>query len=383
MVHPLDDLSADWAASSEKWTRYPGKIGAFVAEMDFGTAPPVTAALLRAVERGELGYVSRGVAEEMARATAGWMLEEYGWAVEPDRVRPVGDVLAGLQATVEHFTSPGSPVIVPTPAYMPFLTLPPVLGREVLEVPLRVVDGRYVHDLQALDAAFSAGGELLVLCNPHNPTGRVFDRDELLAVAELVARHGGRVFADEIHAPLVGPGRRHLPYADVSPVAAGHTITATSASKAWNMPGLKCGQLVLTADADLERWDAVGGRTQNLTGTLGAIAATVAYDQGREWLAEVKEYLRGNETLLRRLLAERLPEVGYIPPEGTYLAWLDCRTLGLTSPQEFFLHEADVALTDGAACGRAGRGFVRLNFALPRPLLEQAVERMAGALARR
>ncbi|WNV77142.1 MalY/PatB family protein [Geodermatophilus sp. DSM 44513] len=371
------------ARGSLKWTLYPEAIGMFVAESDLGTAPAVAEALHTAVAGGVLGYLPPGLLTGMAEAYAGWSADRYGWAVPPERVRPVADVLAGLAAAVEHFSRPGSPVVLPTPAYMPFLTLPAVLGREVIEVPMARDGDRYVYDLDALDAAFRAGGHLLVLCNPHNPIGRVLEPAEMTAVAEVVDRHGGRVFSDEIHAPLVFPGSRHVPYASLGDVPAGHAVTATSASKAWNLPGLKCAQLVLSNAADAELWARIGLHAEHGASTLGVVANTAAYTGGAQWLDELLVHLDGNRRLLADLVAELLPGVRYTPPEGTYLAWLDCRELDLTEPGAFFLDRAGVALTDGALCGAAGAGFVRLNVATPRPVLTRAVEQMAAALAAR
>jgi cystathionine beta-lyase len=201
----------------------------------------------------------------------------------------------------------------------------------------------------------------------------------MLAIAAVVQRHGGRVFSDEIHAPLVYPGRRHVPYASLSPVTAGHTLTATSASKAWNLAGLKCAQVVLSNDADRETWSRVGKLAEHGAATLGVVANTAAYAEGGPWLADVLSYLDGNRRLLGEHVAELLPGVGYTPPEGTYLGWLDFRDTGPADPAPYFLERAGVAMTDGALCGDAGRGFGRLNFALPRPILRAAVERIAAA----
>jgi cystathionine beta-lyase len=376
----IEDLRA---AGSLKWSGFPGAIGAWVAEMDFGTAPPITRALQDAVGLGAFGYLPEAVGRRMSEAYAHWSSTEYGWDVDPADVRPLADVIAGLQAAIEFFSAPGSPVIVPTPAYMPFLVVPPALGREVIEVPMATRDGRYGYDLDALDAAFRAGGDLLVLCNPHNPIGRVLERAEMVAVAEVVERNGGRVFSDEIHAPLVFPGHRHVPYASVSAVTAGHTVTAASASKAWDLPGMKCAQLVLSNDADRAVWSEVGTLAEHGAATLGVIANTAAFTAGRPWLDEVLGYLDGNRRLLTELVAEHLPGVRLTPPEGTYLAWLDCRALDLAAPGEFFLAEAGVALVDGSRCGVAGQGFVRLNTATPRPVLVRLVEQLGAALARR
>jgi cystathionine beta-lyase len=366
-----------------KWSLFPEAIGSFVAEMDFGTAPAVTEALHAAVDTPVFGYLPPALLQGMSEAYATWSADRYGWTVPPERVRPVADVLAGLAAAIEHFSRPGSPVVLPTPAYMPFLTLPPALGREVLQVPMARDGDRYVYDLDALDAAFRAGGHLLVLCNPHNPIGRVLEPAEMTAVAEVVERHGGRVFSDEIHAPLVYEGHRHVPYAALGDVPAGHAVTATSASKAWNLPGLKCAQLVLSNDADADLWARVGSHAEHGASTLGVVANTAAYTGGAGWLDDVLAYLDDNRRLLADLVAEHLPGVRYTPPEGTYLAWLDCRELDLPEPGAFFLQRAGVALTDGLLCGVAGTGFARLNVATPRPVLEQTVERMGAALAAR
>ena len=378
---------------SHKWSKGgPGVIGAFVAEMDFGVAPPIEAALLDVVRRADFGYLSQRAVTDMAVACAAWQRDRYGWDVDPDRVRPLPDVITGLAAAIEVFSRPGSPVILPTPAYMPFLTVPGSLGRQIIQVPMAADGGRPVFDLDGIDAAFKRGGHLLVLCNPGNPVGRVYGRDELTAVARVVEANGGRVFADEIHAPLLYPGGTHVPYASLGAAAAAHTVTGTAASKGWNLPGLKCAQLLLTSDRDAATWAERGSTYEHGASTPGVHATTAAYREGGPWLDDAVAYLDGSRALLARLLAEHLPEIGYRPPEGTYLAWLDCRTLfadpalptgagtGDASPAEFFLAKARVLLTDGAACGVAGRGHVRLNFATPRPILAEIVRRLADAV---
>ena len=371
------------ARGSWKWTAgRPGVIGAFVAEMDFGVAPPVEAALLDAIRRADFGYLTEQVAAEMADACARWQRDRYGWDVDPGRIRPLPDVISGLMAAITVFSRPGSPVILPTPAYMPFLTYPRSAGREIIQVPMLSDGGRYALDIDGIDAAFKRGGHLLVLCNPCNPVGRVFTAGELLAVAEVVAANDGRVFADEIHAPLIYPGPAHIPYASLSPVTAAHAVTGAAASKGWNLPGLKCAQLLLTNDADADAWADRGFTFEHGASTPGARATIAAYRDGGPWLDDVVRYLGGNRALLAALLAEHLPQAGFLPPEGTYLAWLDCRALdwsALASPADLFLARAQVMLTDGAACGEGGGGHVRLNFATPRPVLAEIVHRMAAA----
>ena len=368
-----------------KWTYAgPDVLGAFVAEMDFGTAPAVEAALRDVIARRDYGYLSPAAVAGMAQACATWLREQHGWDVPAERIRPMADVIKGLETAITVFSRPGSPVILPTPAYMPFLSVPPLLGREIIQVPMATQDGRLVLDLDGINAAFRAGGHLLILCNPCNPVGRVYTGAELAAVSEVVARHGGRVFADEIHAPLVYPGHRHIPYASVSARAAAQAITATSASKGWNLPGLKCAQIILTSEQDAETWAAVSRLTEHGASTPGVRANTAAFASGGGWLADVVGYLDGNRVLLAELLAGHLPGAGYQPPEGTYLAWIDCRPLGLgDSPGEFFLDKAGVMVNDGPAFGEAGRGHIRLNFATPRPVLTEIVRRLGAALASR
>ena len=372
------------AAGGLKWSRYGDALGAFVAEMDFGTAPVVTRSLQASLERGRLGYLTQADAADMARACAAWLAHRYDWAVPPAWITPLADVVASLQVAIEQFSPPGSPVVLATPAYMPFLTVPAALGRELIEVPMVDRDGRMTYDLAGIAAAFEAGGRLFVHVNPHNPLGRVFSVEEQLALADVVTAAGARVLADEIHAPLVHPGAVHRPYASLTPETARHTVTATSTSKAWNVPGLKAAQLILSNPEDVEHWERVGALYAHGASTPGVLAATAAYDSGADWLDGVLDYLDGNRRFLAELLAEHLPEVGYTPPEGTYLAWLDCRRLHLPgSAGAFFLERAGVALVDGPECGAPGAGHARLNFATPRPVLATIVERMGTAVRAR
>lgn len=366
---------------SLKWTTFPDVIGAFVAEMDFGVAPAIRDALADAVDRGLTGYLPGHLAENLAAATATWYRDRYGWDVPAARVHHVPDVIAALETVIDRFTAPGSAVIVPTPAYMPFLTVPQMHGRRVIEVPSIPVEGRMTMDLAAIGRAFDDGAGLLVLCNPHNPLGTVFTPDELAAVARVVEEKGGRVFSDEIHAPLVYSPARHVPYASISPAAAGHTVTAASASKAWNLAGLKCAQVILSNDADAAAWEEFGFWAGHGTSTLGVVANIAAYTSGAGWLDEVTEYLDGNRRLLAELVARHLPQARMTVPEGTYIALLDLRAYGVEGdPAAWFRDHAGVAMTDGAACGQAGVGHMRFVFALPRPLLREAVERIGAAL---
>lgn len=356
-----------------------GVLAAWVAEMDVDLAPPVRAALHAAVDAGATGYPPPDHLTGLPAATAAWCRTAYGWAVDPADVRPVLDVLHGLALALTVLDPGGGPVVLPTPAYPPFFAVLERTGRPVVEVPLHRRGAGYSLDLDAIDAALARGARTVLLCSPHNPTGTVFPADDLRALAGIVERHGARVVSDEVHAPLTHPGHRHTPYASVAP---GHAVTLLSASKGWNVPGLKCAQVVLTADGDAARWETVPAPERGAT-PLGTAANTAAYAEGGPWLAALHDELAANRALLERLLAGLLPELVAAESAATYLTWLDCTATGLADPAAFFLEEARVALSDGAAFGAAGRGCVRLNHATSPAVLTEIVERMADALRRR
>ena len=370
------------ARGSFKWTAPgPDGFGAAVAEMDFGAAPAILDALAALSDTANFGYLPRYLADELAAACAEFQKRRFGWDVDPAQVHHVPDVIKALEIAITRFSRPGSPVILPTPAYMPFLTVPGFLGREIIQVRMLDQDGSFRFDLDAIEDAFRAGGHLLIFCNPYNPLGRVFTREEMTRLAEVVGRHGGRVFADEIHAPLVYPGLRHVPYASTSDAAAGHALTATSASKAWNLPGLKCAEVILTNEPDRQAWEEMGFFASHGASNPGVVANIAAFRHGEAWLDEVLAYLDDSRHLLADLLGRHLPQLRYRPPEGTYLAWLDCTAMDLpASPGELVTERAHVTVIDGPACGDGGAGSFRLNFATPHPVLAEIVERIAAVL---
>jgi len=370
------------ARGSFKWAAAgPDGLGAAVAEMDFGAAPPILDALAGLSAAANFGYLPPQLADELAAACAEFGKRRYGWDLDPALIHPVPDVLKALEIAITQFSRPGSPVILPSPAYMPFLSLPRFLGREIIQVPMRDDAGFFTLDLDAIEAAFRAGGHLLIFCNPYNPLGRVFTRDEMTELTSVVDRHGGRVFADEIHAPLVYPGQQHVPYAASSDAAAAHTLTATSASKAWNLPGLKCAQVILTNEHVQQRWEKIGFFASHGASNPGVVANIAAYRHGEAWLNEVVAYLDDSRRLLADLLRRHLPQVRYRPPDGTYLAWLDCTAMDLPdSPGRLVTGRRRITVVDGPAFGTGGAGSFRFNFATPQPILAQMVEHIAAAL---
>ena len=355
-THPFDRRSRDQLErpSSRKWSLHPGTIGAWVAEMDFGTAPVVTEALHRAIDDETLGYLSpadrRRDGSRHGRRGCG---SEYGWDVDPERVHPVSDVMAALRVAVEEFSPAGSAVIVPTPAYMPFLTYLPRSGVRWWRCPGAVDDGRWPHDLDAIDAAFAAGARTLVLCNPHNPTGEVLAAHELEAIALIVERHGGRVFADEIHAPIRFGGRRHVPYASVSEAAAAALRHRHERLEGVEHPGPQGG----AADHLERRRRAALPPLRLRRRARGVDPRRHRLDRrvrARRRVARERHPLpRGQpRDPRRRSCARELPGARFSAPDATYLGWIDVRELGIHgSPADFFRDRAGVALTDGALCG--------------------------------
>lgn len=380
MTHPLDALTPDQLREriSVKYRYFPPDVlPAFVAEMDTPLAPPVAEALIAAVRRGDTGYPTpAGLPDAFAEFAA----RRYGWSPDPARIRMISDVMSGMLEVLQVITEPGAAIVVNTPVYHPFFFWLPHIGRRVVQSPLRATDHGYRLDLDRLERDFGAGAAAYLLCNPHNPTGTVFTEAELHAVADLAERYRVRVVADEIHAPLVYPGNRHVSFGSLPGDAAERAVVAVSASKAWNLAGLKAALLVAGPKAwqDLER---ISMELSYHTGILGVVASEAAFRHGEPWLGQLLGDLDRNRSLLAERLAAELPEVGYRPPDATYLAWLDCRRLALPGdPAETFLEYGKVAVNSGPTFGEGGEGFVRLNLAMSAGRLTEAVRRMAVAV---
>lgn len=362
-----------------KWTGIDQDVlGAWVAEMDYGLAPAISTALHDAVDRGDTAYFYPDIERGTAVAASDYWSDEFGWKVEPQMVFPVPDVIEGIRRAITHLTDPGTPVVLHTPVYFPFFSMVERAHRELIQLPsARNDDGRYSIDLAGLDRAFEGGAGSLVLCNPWNPTGRSFSEDELDEIVAIADSHGARIISDEIHAPLSYAGTKHVAAASRAPET---VVTVTSASKAWNLPGLKCGQIVLTNPDDSVRWRSYYTPDKVGVGTFGLIANAAAYEGGRQWLSDVMVTLTENRELLGELIESHLPDVGYVEPDATYLAWLDFGRHGLDDPAAFLVENAGVALTGGGPFGVGGEGHARLNFATYPHILAEVLERIAGAL---
>jgi cystathionine beta-lyase len=365
-----------------KWNYFgPDVLPLWIAEMDFPTAPAVLDGVRACVANEEFGYppVGEGV---LPRATADWCRRRYGWDVSPEWVRVVPDVLKGLEVVIKFLTRPESPVVLPVAAYMPFFDTLQVTGRQRVEIPMvQQGSGRYAMDLEALATAFASGAGSVILCNPSNPLGTAFSKEELRAIVDIAAGHDARVIADEIHGPLVY-GRPHVAAASVSDTAAETVVTLMSASKGWNLPGLMCAQVILSNDRDVRDWDRINMLHKMGVSTVGIRANIAAYDRGGAWLDELLVYLQANRDHLARTLPDVIPGLKVNTPEATYMSWVDFRALNLpTEPAEHLLSKAKVALSPGIPFGATvSSGFARLNFGTTRAILDRAIEAMAAAV---
>jgi cystathionine beta-lyase len=365
---------------SYKWRAHPADvIPAFVAEMDVSLATPVTRALGDAIAAGDTGYATPD--PELAEAVASFHHARFGWDLDAADVRLIPDVMAGVREILRHAVPTGSGVVINTPAYPPFFHHIRETRCRVVEAPLARAGTGWALDLDAVEAAFTTGAAVYLLCNPHNPTGLVLTAEELVHIAELAERFRVLVLADEIHAPLTLAGARHVPFLSL-PAAQACGIALVSASKAWNLPGLKCAQLVTASESLRALVRRLPEELVYGAGNLGAIASIAAYRDGGPWLEQLLVLLDRNRRLLVDLLADRLPGIGYAPPQATYLAWLDCTRLELAGePASAFLRKGKVALRPGPDFGSIGTGWVRATIATAPEILAEIVERMRAALA--
>jgi cysteine-S-conjugate beta-lyase len=382
MGNSFEDLDLDRLRRrrSEKWRLHPPDVlPAFIAEMDYDLAEPVLAALRSAIELNDCGYANAsGLGEAFARFAAA----RHGWAVDPGRVHLVPDVMAGVETILQLTTGPGAGVVINTPVYPPFFEHIANAGRRVVEVPLVRQDGRWELDFDGLEAAFAAGARGYLLCSPHNPTGRVFSAADLERIGSLAERYGVTVVSDEIHASLALPGARHTPFVSLGGAAAEHGVTLASTSKAFNVAGLKGAVAVAGSASTQAVLDRLPAACQYGAGLLGVLASEAAWNAGDDWLDALIRQLDHARAEFGRLLARRLPGAGYVPPEASYLAWVDCSGLGLgPEPAEAFLRRGRVALGRGLDFGAPGDGFVRVTIGTSSALLAGIVDRMAATVA--
>jgi cystathionine beta-lyase len=381
MIYDFDQTTNRRGSDSIKW-RYYGQdvLPLWVADMDFESSEPVIQALHQRVEHGVFGYCMEP--PELRSVFVERLRYLYDWQVSAESLVFLPGVVTGFNLATRAVTSAGDGVLVQTPVYYPILYAPGNAACTLDEMELtHVGDGRYEIDFDAFEAAITKRTRIFILCNPHNPVGRVFRPQELERMAEVCLSHDIVICSDEIHSDLVFEGRCHTPIASLDPSIARHTITLMAPSKTYNIAGLHASVAIIPDKELREQFQAAGaGLVPRLT-TLAYTAALAAYRDSQPWLDQVLRYLQANRDFLCQYVDEHLAGIRTSKPEGTYLAWLDCRQAGLPeNPHKFFLQDAKVALNDGATFGRGGEGFVRLNFGCPRSTLVEALERMRNSL---
>ena len=384
----FDEPIDRWESDSGKWHVYgEDVIPMWVADMDFASPRAVVQALQERAAHGVFGYPCSASSEpkytmEMRSVIVERMERLYGWQVQPEEIVFLPGVVTAFNLACHTLAAPGGGVLVQPPVYHPMLHAPGHAGMQRQEAPLtRCPDGSYEIDFDEFEAAISDQTRLFLLCNPHNPVGRVFRRDELLRMAEICLRKGVAICSDEIHCDLLFEGHRHIPIASLDKEISRNTVTLMAPTKTFNIAGLQY-SFAIVQDKELrQKLEQAKHGLVMWVNLVGMTAALAAYRDGQEWLDQVLGYLEANRDFLFDYVQANLPQLKMFRPEGTYLAWMDCRNSGIQgNPYEYFLKEAGVALNDGVTFGKGGDGFVRLNFACSREVLREALERMKTAL---
>lgn len=384
MKYNFDRIIERRNTDSVKWRVFEEDVlPLWVADMDFSAPKPVIEALTKRVEHGIFGYAIDS--QELKETITAMLARRFNWKVTVEDILFTPGVVVGFNLGCQSLAGKGDGVLIQTPVYPPFLRAAANGGFMQQEMELtRSNDGSYSVDFDQFSHSITPQTRAFLLCNPHNPVGRVYAKPELERMAEICLRNRIRIVSDEIHGDLIFKGHQHLPIASLAPEIAQNTITLMAPSKTYNIAGLDFSFAVIQ-NPDLRRGyeEAKRGVSGGVT-FMGMTAALAAYREGQEWLEQVLDYMEGNRDFLLKYLRSEMPEITAGCPEGTYLAWLDCRALGLNeAPCEFFLREARVGLNDGAAFGRGGEGFVRLNFGCPRSVLARALDQMKAALRKR
>lgn len=382
MTFDFDTLLDRTGSGSKKWSRYPNEVlPMWLADMDFAVAPAILHALQQRIAHPSFGYSQ--ATDELRHTLVDYLWHTYAWRVEPQALVFLPGIEPGVSMALRALVQPGAGVIVQTPNYPPLRQAASHWQLPSIELPFQPdAQGDYYTDLPALRQALSSAGALL-LSNPHNPLGKTFPASELAAIGHACVAHNALVISDEIHADLQLDGHRHVPIASLDPQFAQHTVTLMSASKAYNIAGLKTAFAVIQNPQLREHFDRARAGMVDSVNALGLEATRAAYADAKPWLSELLAYLQGNRDYLIDTLRTQLPGITLPTPQSTYLAWLDCSALGLEDPQRFFLEHARVALSAGVEFGAAYTQFARLNFGCPRPLLEEGLARLEHSLRAR
>lgn len=367
-----------------KWQKYGDDIlPLWVADMDFPIADVIKDALRAHIDTNNFGYPPEDGLPGLKEATLARLASKHNWQVKPEELGLINGIVPSLYLSVMALSSYGDEVLIPCPVYGPITAAVEKTGRKGVRVPLVQENGSYVFDMDAFESAVTPATRILMLCHPHNPIGRAFTRDELEALAAFALKHRLWVISDELHSDLVFSGSKHIPFASLNDEIAQRTLTVFGPTKTFNIAGLKIGFIVSQNPKLLEAFNALAGGLMGKPNSMAQAATMAAFTQGDAWLAETLAYLQANRDFVANYLQKEMPYVNYTPPEATYLAWLDFRHYKLENPETFALEEAKVALNDGGWFGSTGSGFLRLNFATSRSIINEALERICVALKAR
>lgn len=352
----------------------------WVADMDFEVPEAVQNALIKRAEHGIFGYTLTD--EKVNETIQIWLNSKHDWEIEKDWLTYSPGVVPTLHTVIEALTSPEDQVLIQTPVYPPFYQVVKKHNRTLVKNPLQLENGRYEIDFNDLEEKLASGVKAFILCNPHNPVGRVWQKDELQKMADLCMKHDVLIISDEIHSDLVYPGYKHIPVASLSKEIEANTITCMAPSKTFNLAGLQA-SYIITPDKKMRESmnEQFGLQGLNMLNTMGITAMEAAYEHGGEWLDELIQVLKSNKDRLMERLHSETDQIKVIEPEGTYLIWLDCRGMGLTHSdlKQWFVDKAKVGLNDGASFGEDGEGFMRINIACPPETLEEGINRIVSA----
>ncbi|ARK31807.1 MalY/PatB family protein [Halalkalibacter krulwichiae] len=356
----------------------------WVADMDFRAPKEVLDALHNVVEHGIFGYPAHS--ESVDEAVQSWLNRRYNWSIDTNSLIYTAGIVPTISYIIQAFTKPGDQVIIQTPVYYPFYDVVKKNNRELLRNPLSFDGDRYEMDLQHLESIITEKTKLLVLCHPHNPVGRVWKREELEALAALCEKHGLLVVSDEIHADLLFEGQTHIPFASVNSDAAQRTFTCLAPSKTFNLAGIQTSYVVVeNKQYHKQLNNHLANTFANMTNSFAEVATEAAYNHGEEWLSELMSYVEDNYKFVKQFVNEHMPKLRVMDSEGTYLLWLDCSKLPLTSTErkKWLIEEAKLALNPGAIFGEEGQDFERINLACPRATLQEGLERLKDAYTKR
>lgn len=371
----------------EKWDDLENRFGVkdvismWVADMDFQSPPSVMEALKRRAEHGMYGYTLRP--DSYFEAITDWLKRRHQWSVNKEWIAHSPGVIPALALIIRSFTQPEDKIIIQPPVYHHFSRIIQAQEREVVNNPLKLEDGRYTMDFDDLEAKIDPKVKMLILCSPHNPVGRVWSEEELMRLGQICMKHNILVVADEIHFDLVYKKYSHVPFARISEEFLDHSITCIAPSKTFNLMGLQVSSIIIPNKELRNRYNKeVNDLSIGSPNTFGVVASEAVYRHGEEWLDELISYLQKNLNHLTEYFREKIPQIKVIQPEGTYLVWLDCRELGLSSKEldDFMLRKAKVAMNEGYIFGDEGEGFMRMNIACPRSILEKSLQQMEQAI---